>query len=108
VERLETAQPVEAGLRPKPLVKYLKEAVDRGFVFMKFVKTGTELGIRLDRNGCDFSSVNWEAGAGTAKLVGDLVLNYNRVRYRGDVDLATLKGTGQLEFVEEVKPGQPT
>src|SRR5687767_9537945 len=42
VERLQEPQPVEAGLRPEPSVKVLKEQIDRGFVFMKFVKTGTE------------------------------------------------------------------
>jgi uncharacterized protein YbdZ (MbtH family) len=106
VERLETAQPVEAGPRPEPLVKYLKDAIDRGYVFMKFSNTGTELGVRLELGACDFAQADWKAGRGVVKLVGELVLNYNRVRYHGDLDLATLKGTGRLEFIEEVKPGK--
>jgi len=106
VERLEQAQDVEAGLRPERLLKYFKEQVDRGYVFMKFVRTGTELGIRMSRDECDLRGCDWEKGAGVAKLVGDLILNYNRVRYHGDLDLGTLRGTGRLEFVKETKPGE--
>ena len=106
VERLEVPQPVEAGLRPERTVKILKEQVDRGYVFMKFVKTGTELGIRLDRGASDFAQADFETGKGIAKFVGDLTLNYNKVRYHGELDLSNLAGTGKLEFVKEVKPGE--
>jgi uncharacterized protein YbdZ (MbtH family) len=106
VERLQEPQPVEAGLRPERVVKYLKDQVDRGFVFMKFMKTGTELGIRLDRDACDLTGADFEAAKGNARFVGDLTLNYNKVRYHGDLDLASLSGTGRLEFIKEVKPGE--
>ena len=106
VERLQEPQPVEAGLRPERLVKYLKDQVDRGYVFMKFQKTGTELGVRIAPAECDFTAADFEKGHGTARFVGDLVLNYNKVRYHGELDLGTLTGTGRLEFVKEVRPGE--
>lgn len=106
VERLQEPQPVEASIRPERQVKYLREQIGRGHVFMKFVKTGTELGIRVDPAASDTTQADWEAGKGTLKLVGDLTLNYNRVRYHGDLDLGTLTGTGRLEFVREVLPGE--
>jgi uncharacterized protein YbdZ (MbtH family) len=102
VERLGEPQEVEAGLRPERRAKLLKEQIDRGHVFMRFVKTGTELGIRLDAASSDWSSADFVAETGSVKIVGDLVLNYNRVRYHGDLDLATLRGTGRLEFLGEV------
>jgi uncharacterized protein YbdZ (MbtH family) len=105
VERLSTSQEVEAGLRPERTVAILKEAIDRGYVHMKFVKTGTELGIRLDAPACDLARADFAAGKGTVRLVGDLTLNYNKVRYHGELDLETLKGSGRLEWLAEVRPG---
>jgi MbtH protein len=106
VERLEGAQAVQAGVRPEPLLEFFKQQVDRGYIFMKFVETGTELGIRMASSECDLSGCDWQKGSGVAKFVGDLILNYNRVRYRGDLDLQTLRGTGRLEFISETKPGE--
>jgi uncharacterized protein YbdZ (MbtH family) len=101
VERLEQAQEVEAGRRHASTVPVLHEQVERGYVFMRFVKTGTELGIRVDRSASDLSGVDFAAGKGVAKLVGDLVLNGNKVRYHGDLDIETLRGTGRLEFIDQ-------
>jgi uncharacterized protein YbdZ (MbtH family) len=106
VERLQTPQAVEAGLRPERVLRYFKEQLDRGYVFMKFVATGTELGIRVDRDASRLEGADFDAGTGSVKLVGDLVLNYNKVRYHGDLDLATLAGTGRLEFIKEIRPGE--
>ena len=106
VERLERPQEVTAGIRPEPLLKYFKEQVDRGYIFMRFADTGTELGIEIARHECDLSACDWEHGRGVAKFVGDLVVNYNRVRYRGDLNLETLRGRGRLEFLKETKPGE--
>jgi uncharacterized protein YbdZ (MbtH family) len=106
VQRLGEAQEVEAALAPRSEAKVLKEAIDRAFVFMVFVRTGTKLGIALDRAACDLSGADFEAGAGVVRLVGDLTLNYNKVRYRGDLDLKTLRGTGKIEFVRAVAPGE--
>ena len=39
------------------------------------------------------------------KIVGGLILDYTRVRFHGTIDLATLRGTGYLEPLEDVEPG---
>jgi uncharacterized protein YbdZ (MbtH family) len=104
VERLEQPQAVEASGRPKADVKTLRDQIERGYVFVKFVATQTELAVRLDLAACELSRANFEARTGTVALVGDLKLNFNVVRYRGDLDLATLKGTGRLELVGDASP----
>jgi len=105
VERLQTLQPIEATARPERLVRHFKESLDRGVFFVKFVNTGTELGIRLEADGSDLSKADFLAESGSASLVGTLTLNYNKVRFRGDVELPSLAGTGRLEFIEAVRPG---
>jgi len=95
--------PVEAGLRPERTVKLLKEAVDRGFVHIKFTDTrgGTELGFELDQDASDLSGADFDGGTGTVHLEGPLTLNYTPVRCIADLDLATLSGQGRLERVAE-------
>jgi uncharacterized protein YbdZ (MbtH family) len=94
--------PVEAGLRPEKTVKLFKESIDRDYVHIKFTKTkgGTELGVRLDRESCDFSKADFENGSGTVHLEGGMTLDYVKVRCIADLDLATLEGTGRLVKVE--------
>src|SRR5262249_55914973 len=105
VDRLcEGDHSVEAGLRPEKTVKLFKEAIDRNYVHIKFTKTkgGTELGVRLDREACDFSRADFDQGNGAAHVEGDLTLDYVRVRCVADIDLATLEGKGRLEKVGAV------
>jgi hypothetical protein len=98
----EGGHPVEAGLRPEKTVKLFKEALDRGYVHIKFTKTkgGTELGVRLDRDLCNLSEADFENGRGSVHLEGGLTLDYVKVKCVADLDLATLKGTGHLVKVE--------
>ena len=103
VDRLcEGDHPVEAGLRPEKTVKFFKEAIDRNYVHIKFTKTrgGTELGVRLDRDACDFSLADFEKCKGTVHVEGGLTLDYVKVKCVADIDLGTLEGTGHLEKVE--------
>ena len=103
VDRLcEGDHPVEAGLRVEKTVKLFKEAVDRNYVHIKFTKTrgGTELGVRLDREACDFSQADFDNGSGTVHIEGNLTLDYVKVKCIADIDLATLEGVGHLEKVE--------
>jgi hypothetical protein len=83
-------------------VKLFKEAIDRDYVHIIFTKTkgGTELGVRLDRDDCDFSKADFENGSGTVRLEGGLTLDYVKVRCIADLALATLEGTGHLVRVE--------
>ncbi len=80
-----------------------KESIDRGYVLVKFTETrgGTELGIRLNENGTNLDGADFDQAHGTAHLEGNLTLNYVRVRCIADIDLATLKGSGHLEIIEE-------
>jgi uncharacterized protein YbdZ (MbtH family) len=103
VQRLaQGSHPVAAGLRPEKTVQALKEAIDRGYVHVRFTETkgGTELGVRLDTAACDFSHADFERQTGTVHLEGGLTLDYVKVRCIADIDLATLAGQGHLEIVE--------
>ncbi len=103
VDRLcEGGHQVEASLRPEKTIKLFKEAIDRNYVHIKFTKTrgGTELGVRLDREACDFSQADFDQGSGAVHVEGNLTLDYVKVRCIADIDLATLEGKGHLEKVE--------
>lgn len=93
---------VEVGLRPEKTFELFKEALDRNYVHIKFIDTkgGTELGVRLDRDACDFSNADLESGVGTVHVEGGLTLDYVKVRCVSDIDLSTLKGTGHLVRVD--------
>ncbi|UCH95207.1 MAG: MbtH domain protein [Candidatus Aminicenantes bacterium] len=100
VERLTKPQPVETA-RPEKTAKALKECVDRDYVHVMFKKTGTEVGIQLDRRDCKFDEGDFETASGTVHLVGGLILNYDKVRCMADIDLTTCEGTGHLEPVSD-------
>ena len=97
------SHPVVAGLRPEQSVQALKEAIDRGYVHVKFTGTrgGTELGVRLDAAACDVSRADFANQAGTIHLEGGLTLDYVKVRCIAEIDLTTLAGQGHLKIVEE-------
>ena len=107
VQRLsEGEHPVEASLRPKKKPAALKERIDLGYVHIKFTDTrgGSELSVRLDREACDLSQADFEHQTGSVHLVGELILNYVKVRCVADIDLATLEGKGHLEPIAELSP----
>jgi hypothetical protein len=80
----------------------LKESLDRGFILLKFTDTqgGTELGFKIDCTRSNFSDADFSLGRGVISLVGELVLNYDRVRIKAEIDVATLAGTGCLELLQ--------
>jgi uncharacterized protein YbdZ (MbtH family) len=93
--------PVEAGLGRNKTVKSFKEAIDRGYVHIRFTDTKgqTELGVKLDPEACDFSRSDFENGNGAVKLAGSLTLDSVPVRCIAEIDLSTLAGKGHLEKV---------
>jgi uncharacterized protein YbdZ (MbtH family) len=95
-------QPFVLSLRPEPTLKRFKEALEQGYLRIKFTGTnpGTELGVRLDKDASDFKGANFDEGTGSARAVGDLTLDYVRVRCVANIDLETLAGHGRLEKVE--------
>lgn len=103
VQRLSQGDhPVEASLRPEKTVAALKDSIDREYVHIKFTNTqgGTDLGVRLDREASNFNTADFEQQKGKVHLVGNLTLNYVKVRCVADIDLETLAGVGHLEPIE--------
>ncbi len=107
VQRLATGNhPVEASLQPNKTAQALRESIDRGYVHIKFTNTqgGTELGVRLDPEASNLQEADFENQTGRVHLVGNLTLNYQKVRCIADLDLQTLVGHGHLELIKEVTP----
>lgn len=105
VQRLsEGNHPVEASLRPEKTAAVLKQRIDLGYVHIKFTNTrgGTDLGVRLDLDASNLSQADFDHQTGKVHLVGDLILNYVKVRCIADIDLETLEGKGHLEPIEEL------
>jgi len=99
VTRLATGDhPVEVSLRPDKTAEAFKGAIDRGFVYLKFTGTkgGTELGVRLDTQTCDWSQADFSKATGPVHLEGTLTLNYVKVRVVADLQVNTLTGNGHL------------
>lgn len=88
--------------RPEPTVKALKDAIDSGYVRVKFTETqgGTELGFKVDKDASNLADADFEAGTGKVRIVGGLTLDYTKVRCVANIDLATLTGDGHLEKLE--------
>ncbi len=82
-------------------INRVEERIKDGFVFVKFTKTngGTELGINLIQEECDFNNADFNKGTGKLHLVGTCELNYCKVKCIADVDLSTREGTGYLEVL---------
>lgn len=100
VEKLTAGDhPVEISLRPEKTAAVLKECINRQYVHIRFTDTrgGTELGVRLDPAETDLSKADLEAAKGEAKFVGNLTLDYVKVRCIATVDLETFAGHGRLE-----------
>lgn len=100
VQRLsEGLHPVEVSLRPHRTVQALKECIDRDYVLVKFTSTrgGTELGVPLDRERSNLAEADFDREVGRLRVVGELTLDYVRVRCLADIELPSLQGQGKLE-----------
>ena len=82
--------------RPEQTASALKSSIDRNYVHLLFMKTNTELGVELVQDKCDFASADFAQAKGMTKLLGFLILNYQKVRCEATIDLSTCKGKGQL------------
>ncbi|SCF07774.1 Uncharacterized conserved protein YbdZ, MbtH family [Micromonospora haikouensis] len=104
VDRLSAGlHPVEAVPRLERGPAAFREALDNGYVFVRFTGTvgGTELGVRVDAGATDRTAADFTAGTGTVHLEGTLNLDFEDVRCVADIDLATFTGQGRLERVVE-------
>ncbi len=95
--------PAEVSLQPERTLQALKQRIDRGYIHVKFTETqgGTELGIRLDRSASQLDA-DFEKGSGELRLVGDLTLDYVKVRCTVRIDLATFSGKGHLTPLQQI------
>ena len=83
-------------------IKELHDRVNNGFIFITFTETrgGTELGINLEKELCNFSKADFDQSQGLIEIAGTCELNYKKVRCRAEVDLETRKGEGFLEILD--------
>ncbi|OQP61111.1 hypothetical protein A3860_05175 [Niastella vici] len=96
VEKLSAGNhPVQAN-RPDKTAKALKERIDLGYVHILFKETGTELGIKLNKNYCDFTRADFDTGDGILHIEGGVTLNYEKVKCVADITLKTMEGIGFL------------
>ena len=81
----------------------IKQRIEDGYIHIKFTQTrgGTELGINVDSNNTNLKELDFNKGEGLLHIEGTTNLNYNAVRYIADTDLASRKGEGCLQVVEE-------
>ena len=81
----------------------IKQRIEDGYIHIKFTETkgGTELGINVDLNNTNLKELDFNKGEGLLHIEGTTNLNYNAVRCIADIDLATRKGEGCLQVVEE-------
>lgn len=103
VQRLSQGEhPIEASLQPSKTGTALKESIDRGYVHIKFTNTkgGTDLGLRLDASVSSVNNADFDNQKGNVHLVGNLTLNYVKIRCIADINLETLEGQGHLKPIE--------
>ena len=106
VKRLsEGEHPIEIN-RPDKAASKLKERIELNYVHVLFKNTGTEIGIRLDKDNCDFDNANFEDSTGKVHLEGVLTLNYDMVKCVADIDLLNMQGTGYLISIDEAAYNQ--
>jgi len=81
----------------------IKYRIEDGYVHITFTQTrgGTELGINVDLNNTNVSSVDFDKKEGLLHIEGTTSLNYNLVKCVADIDLRTNKGEGYLVILEE-------
>jgi hypothetical protein len=70
-------------------------------VHIRFADTkgGTELGFSLDPEATDIRQADFDKGSGSVRLVGNLTLDYVKVRCVANIELETLSGRGHLETI---------
>ena len=106
VQALTEEQEVATDLRPDNSLNELGAAVERNFVHLRFVRTGTTVGLRLDRAASSLDALS--SGTGRVTLCGDLVIDYEKVRVTAHLDLSSLSGRGSVKHLGTVDPWSAT
>lgn len=81
----------------------IKQRIENGYIHVKFTGTkgGTEIGINVDLQNTNLEDLDFNIGTGILHIEGTSNLNYNQVRCIADIDLATRKGKGYLQVIED-------
>jgi len=100
---------VRVDLRPEATTERLKQAIDRGYLHIKFTETQgqTELSFPLDRSASDFSTGDFTNSTGTIRVEGNLVLDYVRIRCIANISLDTLDGNAHFVKLDEAQNAGP-
>jgi uncharacterized protein YbdZ (MbtH family) len=99
VIRLEKEQPISLVAHPSESGEELKEQLERRRLYVRFDATGTELGFRLSDDAVATAMAAVHRQQEPIPLEGELVLNFERVRFVGSLHVRSLKGLGRLEIV---------
>ena len=93
---------VVIGYRNEPYEE-IKQRIEDGYIHIKFTQTkgGTDLGINVDLNNTNLKEIDFNKNDEILHIEGTTNLNYNAVRCIVDIDIATKKGTGYLQVIEE-------
>jgi hypothetical protein len=100
---LQDDQKIEVSIRPDRTPEALLRCIQKGYVHLKFPDTqgGTDLYLPLDMSETTLNDADFEMGTGLVLLVGRLTLDYQQVKCRATIDLATMKGYGKLQRVTD-------
>lgn len=104
VSRLcEGSHPVEVSMRSQRTPQGFLGTIERDHVRVKFTDTatGTELGMRLDREATRLDGADFVHGTGTVHLVGTLTLDFVPVQCVADIELPALSGIGYLRRITQ-------
>ena len=96
-------QNIEVSIRPDRTAQALLRCIQKGYVHLKFPDTqgGTDLYVPLDMSETTLNDADFEGGTGSVLLVGRLTLDYQDVKCRAVINLATMNGYGKLQPVAE-------
>jgi len=101
VDRLrDVDHPLRIESRGVTALNTFKDGVRRGYVYLLFTDTvgGTELGMKVNREGSNFANADLDEGTGSVHLVGELNLDGVDLQCTADINLATLEGSGRLHL----------
>lgn len=82
----------------QPDEQQLKQALKNNYIIVRFVKTGTELGMSLKTDDPQFFARIEDT---TLIINGRLKLDYTAFKMVGQIDIKTYEGTGYLTEIED-------
>jgi len=99
----EGSHSIDLGWRKETDLDVVIESIRRKYLYIRFMDTrgGTEIGVNLIENKCDFTLAELEKGIDQIYVEGTLSLNFEKVICIADINLRTLKGFGKLKRLKK-------